>query len=150
MQSTSEEELSRVIKLESAGKDRLQLTRSVVRAIQELMKQTEISDKTRDLTAFIAIALQAIAGTIDTSVEAWEKRGYWLKADRFRLEWEWAGRLGAKMMEATKKEDWGTVAITAANITEKLKSVEIPKRPPRTEPWEGAWAKLNSSNRPER
>ncbi|NTU60903.1 MAG: hypothetical protein HGA95_01025, partial [Caldiserica bacterium] len=94
-------------------------------AIQELMKQTEITDKTRDLAAFIAIALQAIAGTIDTSVEAWEKRGYWLKADRFRLEWEWAGRLGAKMMEATKKEDLGTVSITAANITEKLKSVDV-------------------------
>ena len=142
--------MSRVIKPESAGKDRLQLTRSIVRAIQELMKQTEVSDKTRDLAAFIAIALEAIASTIDSSVGAWEKRGYWLKADRFRLEWEWAGRLGAKMMEATKKEDWGGVATTAAQIAEKLKSVELPKRPAKTEPWEGAWAKLNSSNRPER
>jgi hypothetical protein len=150
MQSTPEAEVSRVIKPESAGKDRLQLTRSIVRAIQELMKQTEITDKTRDLASFIAIALEAIAGTIDTSVEAWEKRGYWLKADRFRLEWEWAGRLGGRMMEATKKEDWGTVAITAAQIAEKLKNVELPKRPPKTEPWEGAWARLNSSNRPER
>ncbi len=39
------------------------------------MKQTEITDKTRDLAAFIALALEAIASTIDTSVEAWEKRG---------------------------------------------------------------------------
>jgi hypothetical protein len=142
--------LSRVIKPESAGKDRLQLTRSIVRAIQELMKQNEITDKTRDLAAFIAIALEAIAGTIDTSVEAWEKRGYWLKADRFRLEWDWAGRLGARMLEATQKEDWGTVATTAAHIAEKLKSVELPKRAPKTEPWEGTWVKLKSSNRPER
>jgi hypothetical protein len=54
------------------------------------------------------------------------------------------------MMEATKKEDWGTVAITTAHIAEKLKSVELPKRPAKTDPWEGAWAKLNSSNRPQR
>jgi hypothetical protein len=142
--------LSRVINPESAGKDRLQLTRSVVRAIQELMKQSEITDQTRDLAAFIAIALQAIAGTIDASVEAWEKRGYWLKADRFRMEWEWAGRLGSKMMAATKQEDWATVAITAAHIAEKLKGVELPKRPAKTLPWEGAWARISSSNRPER
>ena len=140
--------MSRVINPESAGKDRLLLTRSIVRAVRELMKQAEISDKTRDLAAFIAIALEAISGTIDTSVEAWEKRGYWLKADRFRLEWEWTDRLGGNMLEAVKKEDWGTVAITAAHIAEKLKNVELPKRPPKTEPWEGAWAKLRSSNRP--
>ena len=141
--------MSRVIKPESAAKDRLQLTRSIIRAIQELMKQAEISDKTRDLAAFIALALEAIAGTIESSVEAWEKRGYWLKADRFRLEWEWAGTLGARMMEAAKKEDWGSVAITAARIAEKLKNVKMPKRAPKTEPWEGAWLKLISSNRPE-
>lgn len=140
--------MSRVINPESAGKDRLHLTRSVVRAIRELMKQSEISDKTRDLAAFIAIALEAIAATIETSVEAWEKRGYWLKADRFRMDWEWAGRLGAKMMEAIKKEDWATVAITATQIADKLKGVELLKRAPKTEPWEGAWSKLCSSNRP--
>jgi hypothetical protein len=141
-------ELSRVINPESSGKDRLLLTRSIVRAVRELMKQAEISDKTRDLAAFIAIALEAISGTIDTSVEAWEKRGYWLKADRFRLAWEWTGRLGGKMLEAVKKEDWGAVATTAAHIAEKLNNVELPKRPPKTEPWEGAWAKIKSSNRP--
>ena len=140
--------MSRVINPESAGKNRLLLTRSIVRAVRELMKQAEISDKTRDLAAFIAIALVAISGTIDTSVEAWEKRGYWLKADRFRLEWEWTGRLGGIMLEAVKMEDWGAVAITAAHIAEKLKNVELPKRPPKTEPWESAWAKIKSSNRP--
>jgi hypothetical protein len=138
--------LSRVVKPENAGKDRLQLTRSIVRAIQELMKQSNVTDKTRDLAAFIAIALEVIAGTIETSVEAWEKRGYWLKADRFCLEWEWAGTLGKKMMEAAIKEDWGTVAITAAHVAEKLKNVKMPKRSPATEPWEGAWKKLVSSS----
>jgi len=145
-----EAELSRVINPESAGKDRLQLTRGIVQAIREFIKQTEITEQTRDLAAFISLALEAIADGIDTSVEAWEKRGYWLKADRFRLEWEWTGRLGSKMRQAALKDDWSTVAITAAQIAEKLKGVELLKRPPKTEPWEGAWARLISSNHPER
>ncbi len=140
--------MGRLISIESAGKDRTRLTKGVVLAIRELVTQTEISDKTRDLAAFIAMALEAIAGGIDSSVEAWEKRGYWIKADRFRMDWEWAGRLGRKMKEATRKEDWPTVALTATQIAEKLKKVEMLKRPPKSEPWEGAWDKLSSSDRP--
>ena len=41
--------------------------------------------------------LEAIDESIEQSVAAWEKRGYWLKADRFRQEWRWAGDLGRRM-----------------------------------------------------
>ena len=64
----------------------------------------------RDLAAFIAISLEKIFETVETSVVAWEKKGYWVKADRFRLEWEWSknheralapgrpgGRLGVRL-----------------------------------------------------
>jgi hypothetical protein len=69
-----------VIKIEGAGKERKRLTRAVVLAIRELMQQTEPDSKTRDLAAFIALALLAIDETIDESVTPWEKRGYWLKS----------------------------------------------------------------------
>ncbi len=39
------------------------------------------------------LALEEINSNIDKSVEAWEKRGYWVKADKFRLDWEWSGKL---------------------------------------------------------
>ena len=44
---------------------------------------------------------------IDSSVAAWEKRGYWVKADRFRMEWAWAGSLAEKMRTAMRKEGLG-------------------------------------------
>jgi hypothetical protein len=141
--------LSRIIKTGGAGKDRTQLSRSILLAIQELMRQSEVNDATRDLAAFIALALEAIWTTIDQSVAAWEKRGYWLKADRFRMEWEWTERLGSKMRQATLAEDWTTVAMTAAHVAEKLKDVKLLKRPPKTEPWKGAWETLRSLDRPE-
>jgi len=75
-----------VINTENAGKERTQLTRAVVLALRELMRQTETNRETQDLAAFIVLALENIAATIDSSVEAWEKRGYWLKADRFRMD----------------------------------------------------------------
>jgi len=139
-----------VIKTESAAKDRTQLTRAIVRAIQELMRQKEIDLKTHDLAAFIILAMEAIAETVDSSVTAWEKRGYWLKADRFRLDWEWTDSLSRKMRKAILSDDWATVALTSAQVAEKLRSVELPKRAPTIEPWVGAWEKLSLVERPKK
>ena len=106
------------------------------------MKQDSTNGQTRDLAAFIALALEAISETIEVSVTAWEKRGYWVKADRFRMEWAWAGRLGSAIRTAVMNDDWPTVAISAAQVAEKLNSVKVPQRHQLGTPWEGAWTRL--------
>src|SRR5512134_2684114 len=100
-----------LINPESAGKQRTQLTRSIVVAVRELARQTEPGAESRDLAAFIALALQTIAEGIDISVAAWEKRGYWVKADKFRMEWSWTAQYASKLKEAVLSDDWGTIAI---------------------------------------
>jgi hypothetical protein len=147
-----EEILGRVINPEGVGKDRTRLTRSVVLALRELMRQTDTDDRTRDLAAYIAIALEMVAATIDESVDAWEKRGYWVKADRFRMDWAWTERLGKAMRQAVLSDDWPTVALTAAQVAEKLKKVGVPQRHRLGTPWEGAWRKIkqNGSESPKR
>lgn len=135
--------MGRVINTETAGKDRNRLVRAVVLSIRELMRQTEQDERTRDLAAFIALALEGIAATIDVSVEAWEKRGYWVKADRFRMDWIWTEHLGQKMRTAVLEEDWPTVAGVAIQAAQKLGDVKIPQRHRLGEPWVGAWTKLN-------
>ncbi len=134
--------MGRVINPDSAGKQRNLLVRSVVLALRELTLQQAVSDLTRDLAAYVVLSLHAIASTIDVSVEAWEKRGYWLKADRFRLEWAWADKLGKSMERALEKDDWQSVAMDAAKIAEKLNTIKFPKRHRMGTPWDGAWKKL--------
>jgi hypothetical protein len=134
--------LARVINLDGVGKERKQLTKAIVMALRELMQQTETNGQTYDLAAFISMALESIHESIDLSVAAWEKRGYWLKADRFRLEWAWTERLGQTMREALLSDDWPTVAMTAAQVGEKLKTVKHPQRNRLGTPWEGAWDRL--------
>ena len=131
--------MGRVIKLNGVGKERTSLTRGIVLAIRELAQQNDLNDDTRDLAAFIALALEAIAATIDPSVEAWEKRGYWLKADRFRMEWAWSEQLGKKMRDALQREDWAMAATTVAQVAAKLQNVDVPQRHRLGTPWVGAW-----------
>ena len=85
--------MSRVINPETAGKQRKLLLRSVVVAIRELMKQESQDDLSRDLASFIAITLMKIYETVNVSVAAWENRNYWVKADRYRMEWVWTENL---------------------------------------------------------
>ncbi len=138
--------MSKIYSPDSAGKDRARLSKTIVLALRELMKQSEPDDLTRDITAYVVLALEEIAAGIDASVEAWEKRGYWVKADRFRLDWEWAGSSATKLRNAFASEDWGTIAITAAHIAQKLNKIEIPQRHRLGTPWVGA-AKLLKSKR---
>lgn len=136
--------MGRVIHLDSAGKERNLLSRSVLTAIRRLMQQREISEETRDLAAYIALALQEISKTIDPTVAAWEKRGYWLKADKYRMEWNWAKVLGEKMEQALREENWGSVAQIAAEVGNRLANVNELKRFGAKAPWEGAWKGLMS------
>jgi hypothetical protein len=134
-----------LINPESAGTERTRLSKAVVLAIRELMRQSEPDANTRDLAAFIALALEAIAETIDSSVAAWEKRGYWVKADRFRMEWAWAGQLGGAMRQAILAEDWPKVAVTAAQAAQRLNAIQVSQHHRLGTPWVGAWKKLMSS-----
>lgn len=136
--------MGRVINLQGAGKDRKRLTREVVLALQELIRQIEPNAQTRDLAAFISINLEAISQTIDLSVAAWEKRGYWVKADRFRLEWAWSERLARVLKEDVLVENWPGVAVTAAQVGEKLSQVRLPEHHRLGTPWVGSWEKLKN------
>ncbi len=139
--------MGRVINPNSPGKLRDQLLRGVVVALRELMSRSENDVEAHDLAAYIVLSLEEIAGTIEKTVEPWEKRGYWLKADRYRLEWEWAGRLGKSLSDGLLGEDWGSAAQAAAQIMAKVQGVKVPARHGVGQPWSGAWARLQGSTR---
>jgi hypothetical protein len=137
--------LGRVINPDSVGKERTRLTKAIVLSVRELAKQTQPDETARDLAAFIALALRAIADGIDVSVAAWEKRDYWVKADRFRMEWMWAGQLADKMRTAVLEDDWATIAQLMPRIADKLGKIKVSDRHRLGKPWVGAWKTLQAS-----
>jgi hypothetical protein len=136
--------LSRVINPETAGKQRKRLARSVVLSIRELSKQTEVTSASKDMAAYLVLALQEMYDTVETSVVAWEKRGYWVKADRFRLEWEWSQILSGKIHKALMADDWASMAMLLAQVAQKLNKEQIPARHRLGTPWVGAWKHLQT------
>ncbi len=134
--------MSRIIKTDTVGKQRTQLTKAVMITIRELAAKKQVDDEARDMAAFLALALTAIDNTIDESVKAWEKRDYWMKADQFRRDWAWSGRLAAKVREAALLNDWAELALLMPEIATKLGAVKLPKSNTIGKPWTGALAEL--------
>ncbi|MGZ9234891.1 MAG: hypothetical protein ACXW4E_05140 [Anaerolineales bacterium] len=135
--------MSPIINPESAGKERTQLTKAIVLAVRELAKQTDVTNDAKDQAAFIVLALKNISEGIDVSVAAWEKRGYWVKADRFRMEWLWTGQYADKMKSAILADDWASVAMLMPQIAQKFSKIVISENHRLGKPWVGAFGQLN-------
>ena len=139
--------MSRVINPDSAGKQRNKLVRLTALTVRELLRVPEPNDETRDMAIFITLSLETISDSIDPSVEAWEKRGYWVKADRFRMEWTWAKKRAEEMREALLLDDWASVAICAVQIAQQpqIGSVKISPKHRMGKPWVGSWERYKES-----
>lgn len=134
--------MSRLINPDSVGKERTRLSKSIVLCIRELAKQVNVTSETKDQAAFIALALQTIAEGIDASVQAWEKHDYWVKADKFRMEWMWAGQTAAKLKDAVLTDDWAAIAMLLPQIAQRFNKVVVSDNHRLGKPWTGAYKLL--------
>lgn len=134
--------MSRIIAVEGTGTERNRLVKSIVIALRELMKQKQVDAHSYDLAGFIVLALRTISKNIEKTVSAWEKKDYWIKADRFRMQWDWVNSSAEKIEKALFSEDWATVAIQAAFVAQKLNSTKVSENHRLGQPWVGAWNQL--------
>jgi len=134
--------LSRVVNPDGVGKQRDRLMKAVTLALRALAGRSQIDAETKDLVAFIALALNEIHATIDVTCLAWEKRDYWLKADQFRREWGWAGRIAEKLERVVLGDEWQNLPTLMVELSKHLEKVNLPKRNTLGTPWTGAHAKL--------
>ena len=138
--------MGRVINPERPGKLRDRLLKVLVIALEEYESLDGVSDQTKDIAAFIALTLTAISQTAERTASAWEKRDYWIKADRFRNEWIWVSMYGNRMQAAVLDGDYSLVHATALDILEFVNDIEVPKRHRLGTPWTGAYQELKKKS----
>lgn len=131
--------MTRIIKTSTPGKERDWLSKAIVITIREFMRRQEPDNETKDMIAFIILALQQIASGIDTSVAAWEKRGYWVKADKYRMEWHWTGETSRELRDTFQKKDWESIAMLLVETMQRLGSIKVSDRHRMGKPWLGAF-----------
>jgi hypothetical protein len=134
--------VSRLVNTDGVGKQRDRLMKAATRALRELAARKKVDDETRDLVAFIALALHEIHETVDVTCSAWEKRDYWLKADQFRRDWGWASRLSQDLERIVLQDRWQDFPALVPALAQHLEKIKLPKRNALGTPWLGAYAQL--------
>jgi hypothetical protein len=136
--------VTQIIKTSTPGKERDQLSKAIVITIRAFMRQGEPNHETNDMVAFVILALKEISSGIDQSVTAWEKRGYWVKADKYRLDWQWAGEMAEKLKHAFTTEDWGNIAELLIDTMTHFSNIKVSDRHRMGQPWINASTKYKS------
>lgn len=93
----------------------------------------------KDVSAFIILGLKEIVDSVDQSASAWEKRDYWLKADKFRLDWIWAEHSLRQLSHALEAEDWGELAAGLGALAGHISEIKVPQKMKTSRPWVGAF-----------
>lgn len=107
-----------------------------------MVTKRSLDGESRDMAAAIVLELDRINSTVETTCDAWEKRNYFLKADRFRLEWEWVQPAADRLREAIITDRWEQVPVELAALLPRFGDVRIAKLTRGPEAWDGSLAEL--------
>ena len=136
------ETVSRLINGTNPSTERNQLRRTVAEALRRLMTKKKIDDESKDLVALIVYALRGIVQGVDQSARAWEKRDYFVKADKFRMEWAWAEKYANRLEMILRGQLWGELPLALAELAPKFSDITITKFVRTEALWQGRYKQL--------
>ncbi|MGI6366993.1 MAG: hypothetical protein ACOX2L_01310 [Anaerolineae bacterium] len=134
--------MARYINTASPGKQRNQARRTIAEILRHLMSKGALDAEARDMAAAIVYALREIDESIELTTEAWEKRDYFLKADKFRLEWEWARPAATRLEGLLREARWDQLPLELAALAGRFADVKIVKFTRSEEAWRGNYQRL--------
>ena len=134
--------MSRIIATEGPGKIRSQHRRTIAEALRRLSQKPGLDDEVKDLAALIVFCLHRIADTIEQTTEAWDKRNYYLKADRFREGWRWVEPMTDELSAVIYEGRWNQLPDVLVQLMPHFSDITIKKLTRKPSLWEGAYAKF--------
>lgn len=135
--------MGRVINTNNPGKRRNAAMRTIAEILRRLgQHQGSINDDVRDMVAMIVFCLKEIDDTVIESIEAWEKRGYWQKADKFQVEWMWAEQSASRIERMLKSENWNELPEIMIKLFPHFSDIEIKTMTRNEKEWQGCYDRL--------
>lgn len=143
--------MSRIIQTQGTpNTQRSRLRRSIAEALRRLMAKPAFDEESRDLTALIVFSLREIGESINQSAEAWEKRDYYMKAERFRREWEWTGPMERLLTAALLDGQLDELPPLFAQLLAQFQDITITKFTRSSRLWDGCYERLVTEQRDKR
>ena len=133
--------MSRIIQTDSPAQNRKRLLKTLASAHRYFKQEKTTEVQQKDLCAFALLTLKALCESIDRTASAWEKRDYWLKADRLRSEWKWALKAYDEIQAALNKDNVTNALQCFDALSGHFDSIVMPGKSSDRNLWQGAWVK---------
>lgn len=131
--------MSRIVGKPSSARERLRLLGRIGHALRAAEAGRLSPEESADVLAYIALSLREVLASVEQSISAWEKRGYWLKADRFRLEWRWAEAAYRSLCEGlARRAPSRHILDSLSELSRRTAELPVPARARTGKPWQGA------------
>ena len=140
--------MSRVISIDAPGKIRNQHRRTIAEALRRLSQKPRLDDEAKDLTALIVFSLHGIADTVERAIDAWEKRDYFLKAERYREQWRWLEPLTDELsaiVGGNGEGRWEELPTVLARLMPHFADVRVKQLTRKPTLWQGAYEKFRQA-----
>ena len=137
--------MSRVVNADNVGSQRQRLRRTIAEALRHLLAKPDLDEEARDLAALIVFSLREIDAGIEQTTSAWEKRDYYLKADRFRQEWQWVTPAADELEKALREGAWDRLPAILAGLLSHFSDITINRMVRSENLWSGCYRRLLAS-----
>lgn len=139
--------MSQVINRNNYSSQRSTYLRFISTALNYLKLKNISKDEYKDIIVFIFLTIGEIEKTIQQTIQPWEKRGYWVKADQFRREWSWVEPLYHSMKTKIVAQNWEKMGTDLQAIDEICKDYPPYQRMQIKNPWQGSWQKWSTNRK---
>lgn len=92
-----------------SSKQRQASIRSCAEVLRLLAVRPQFDDEAQDMAAFLVFNLRNIYTTINESVQAWDDRNYWKKAEETRQKWRWSKKAAEDLEALILANRWAQV-----------------------------------------
>ncbi|MDK2981843.1 MAG: hypothetical protein PWQ55_2190 [Chloroflexota bacterium] len=135
--------MSNIVHSETPGARRNKLLKLLVNLMPDIQSPQMTAKKRNDIIAFVMLTLDEVEKSVEDTLKPWEKRGYWTKADQFRLEWEWIAKVSREIAAEETDKGWSQWPGALGDLFARLASVK-PTRKKLGAFWEGSYQRYLS------
>lgn len=133
--------MSQVINRNNYSNQRSSYLRFISTALERYDNNKTTIEEKRDITVFVLLTLLEIQKSIQKTIQPWEKRGYWVKADQFRAEWQWVDLVCNGLQKKIRQQEWSMLGSELSVIRKACLDFPPYQRLQVKDPWKGSWQK---------
>ena len=134
--------MSRVINTNNPGQIRNRHRRTIAEMLRRLIQKPTIDDEAKDMAALIVYLLREIHEGVEQSARAWEKRDYWIKAERFLREWRWTIEMAADIEDVIRNEAWDLLPELLGDLFPRFTDIQVKTMTRSPDMWAGTYQQL--------